>query len=336
MLRITGYIEKLLLQHDCVMIPSFGAIIKETLSPIYSSRERIVYPSSERFYYNPDLRDRDNLLDDLYAKNYGLSLRRARLMVDKDVDQLKSTLMIKKEVRLGKIGLFQVQENDSMIFLPTKKKNFLGEGDYYGILSYPLPSLGVSTEELGRKSERPGLSSDSDYWQLRINKKVGRVAVAVALLLMIAIPSSVKSVKNRYSAGFTATKITSSPPSNILDISTAYPLNRVSLVPFRDIKQNIAREDRLKETLETIEQPAVVAPNYFVVIGAFSTERKVQEYVKANDQLPFASTMGYVKQGSRFLIYAFSTDDREKADEFIQRLRAEQKDFRDAWLFHTK
>ena len=52
MYRLVSHLDKLLALHDCVIIPSLGAIIKEYVPARYSDAEYMVYPMEECFHFN--------------------------------------------------------------------------------------------------------------------------------------------------------------------------------------------------------------------------------------------------------------------------------------------
>lgn len=344
--RIAGYIEKLLAQYDCVMIPSLGALIKETLPPSYQSRERMVYPGKDIFHFNPELKDRDNLLDNFYARNYGISLRRARLMVDRDVEELRGTLSSVGTVNLGKPGVFRLDESGKLLFMPNNTEEHLGNGENYGLIPYSLPhqlrkeEAIASPIKLNNSLEKSASykKQTDNYLHFRIHKRIASAAAAVVVLLTILIPTSLPPVLNRYSAGFTKTEVSDTKAVEKGDLLTKENRSGKNLLSQSQaeetptVEQTAAVAERIAPTTA---QTSVSASNYYVVIGAFFSEEKAKIFIDGCRSSTFFSTIGYLKHGDRYMIYAYRTQSSDTAADFIRQLRETYRDKRDAWILHV-
>lgn len=335
--RIAGYIEKLLAVEECVMIPSFGSIIKETLSPQYIKFERIAYPGKVVYYFIAELKGRDNLLESYYAKNYGISMRRARLMVDNDIREMKEQLLQHQTFQIGNIGQFTLLENGKLIFSPQKNEHS-SEGDLYGLISYPL----LSTKKIySLKKVSQGnriLQTRKKYLYIKIHKRVIGYAAAGIILLGASLPFSHVTIKDRYSAGFSNPHITKSSNTNLPDSKVIHLLTNSipttlfyqSQLPIVCNEQKLDQYDEASNTAKT----NIKDFKHYVIIAAFFSEMKAQHYIQENDN--YYSIQGYFKYKNRYLVYAYRSNNKEEAYNVAHSLRNAHKNLQYTWVLNLK
>ncbi len=172
MSRLSNHIDTLLAFHDCVVIPTFGAIIKEQIAPRYCREDRVIYPAKKLLHFNKELRERDFLLEELYAQNYGISRRRARILVDQDVADFVSVLHRTGHGSLTAIGHFQLIDNGAVDFTPEVSSARFSSGDSYGLIPYHIP---VALQEIqvvnASLQTLPQERENTDYIHFRLHKK---------------------------------------------------------------------------------------------------------------------------------------------------------------------
>ena len=83
--RLAEQITFLLLRHHYVVVPQLGGFIREVLPASYNADKAIAYPPSAELHFNQELTHSDGLLEERYALLLGLSLRRARLVLEEEV-----------------------------------------------------------------------------------------------------------------------------------------------------------------------------------------------------------------------------------------------------------
>ena len=74
--------------------------------------------------------------------------------------------------------------------------------------------------------------------------------------------------------------------------------------------------------------------DYYVIIGSFRTEAKVNEFLGTHRDSAFATTMGAVKKGKNRLIYAKRFTSSDEAESYLATLRKSGKEYSEAWLLH--
>lgn len=339
MQRILIYLQRLLAQYDCVVIPSLGAFLKESLSPRYDSHERIVYPGKESYCFNAAIKDRDNLLESAYAQSYGISLRRARLMVDKDSEELKDLLLRTSSLSIGRIGALMIEEGGSIVFYPSESSSLLGQGDNYGLTAYPIPCntmLPLEVSEEGSPERARVLSynlnskqdilnkkqNEGKYFYLRVKKNFLVASVACFLLfgcILFSFPASKPLLESTYSAGFTEKSVTAVAYSN-------------------DDKRDIPKKEIISQKrLDTCtNQEDAIKSEYYAIIACFQTERKVRQYIASLSEVSFKETLGYIPYGRKYVAYAYAASTKEEVEAFVQRLHKDSSSFPAIWILHKE
>ena len=340
MLRIITHIERLLLVHDCVIVPGFGGFVLQAVSAVYDEKEHLFNPQRKEIVFNVTLQHNDGLLSESYMQMYDVNYRKAQLMLEEDVADMKVVLQEDKKLSLGVLGSFSLGMEGQVIFHPGESDAFsVGS---YGLVSFNFPQLQPVLAEreevalLTRKRKK-------DILYIPVNRKLLRVAAAsaaaVALFLLVSTP--VKDVNQAaYTASFVPTEmvVKSAPEINsaeeIASEETIAPeINEVkterkvaAVAPSREVK-------RQKITPE----PAIAKPNlkmYHIVIASFPTEDQADKYIAGVDRQECKHVSKVVRDG-KYRIYADKFDNREQAESYMATLRMNEK-YKDAWLFISR
>lgn len=327
--RLSNSLDTLLAFHECVIIPSFGAIMKHYIAPHYRREEGVVYPGEETLHFNKELRERDGLLDTLYAKNYGLSIRRARLMVDQDVEELQRALSHSGNATISHVGKFQLIENGAIDFFPDKTNLKTASGNAYGLVPIVLPFVKKRDKALAQNTPSvrniaPIQMEDERYFHLRLSKKAVSWAAAAVIILLCALPITTRPVSNYFSAGFV-------PSVQIVDpINTTKESNENSLPIASSVEEQAIEEKVILSEMTTTTSSG----DYLVVIGSFRTEEKTRSFISACKDASFSSTIGFVQKGNKKMIYAVRKQSVEEAQQFIRSLCSSDPAYKEAWILH--
>lgn len=340
MLRIITHIERLLLVHDCVIVPGFGGFVLQAVSAVYDEKEHLFNPQRKEIVFNVTLQHNDGLLSESYMQMYDVNYRKAQLMLEEDVADMKVVLQEDKKLSLGVLGSFSLGMEGQVIFHPGESDAFsVGS---YGLVSFNFPQLQPVLAEreevalLTRKRKK-------DILYIPVNRKLLRVAAAsaaaVALFLLVSTP--VKDVNQAaYTASFVPTEMVVKsapeikPTEEIASEETIAPeINEVkterkvaAVAPSREVK-------RQKITPE----PAIAKPNlkmYHIVIASFPTEDQADKYIAGVDRQECKHVSKVVRDG-KYRIYADKFDNREQAKSYMATLRMNEK-YKDAWLFISR
>ena len=186
--RLAEQISYLLLRHEYVVVPQLGGFIREKLPASYDRSKHLAYPPSAELHFNSEMTHSDGLLEERYALLLGLSLRRARLVLEEEVSQLRHQLIQQGTYHLSGIGELQLSREGHLSFTPDSAA-LATSASAYGYAPLSLPTLTQATS-----SRRALLSEqDSRYISLRLPKRALGYAAAVVIAILHSSPGGTRS-----------------------------------------------------------------------------------------------------------------------------------------------
>jgi len=221
-MRLIGHIERVLLQHDCVIIPGFGGFVLQSVPAIYREGEHAFSPARKEIVFNPTLTHNDGLLVESYMQEYAVDFQQAQLFVRDDVAALRDVLEAESEVEMGHVGQF-TKEDTRHLFLPSNNSDNFFCTSSYGLQEFhclPVSALKPYIKEVSVinhteqphqaevRHEKQGRSSHILY-QIPVTRTFVQILVAsvAAVLLFLIISPPVSDVAAYYAAGFVPPEI---------------------------------------------------------------------------------------------------------------------------------
>ena len=342
MLRIITHIERLLLTHDCVILPKFGGFVLQTLPATYQEEEHLFRPMRKEVMFNVTLQHTDGLLSESYMQTYGVDYRKAQLMLEEDIEALNVSLEQDKRITLGRIGTFSIGEEGQTIFTPGDSGVF--NADSYGLPSFHFPVLRSLEEEREEVALLAG-KKKKDVFYIPVSRKLIRVvaasAAAVALFFVVSTP--VKEVNlSAYTASFVPTEMINYRFEEPISQPEEIQISQVDVTPKIEATKEteIAKAPSAPEVRKEVAVPApkaeLVATKkmYHIVIASFPTEEQANEYISGVDRAQCKNVSKVVRDG-KYRIYADKFNNRADAESYMATLRKIEK-YKDAWLFISR
>ena len=262
----------------------------EHTPPLYDEALNVITPAGQRISFNAALVSRDGILDTLYAQTLGLSVRRARLVVDSDVTVIRHHLYETGSLTLGtSIGTITLQESGELLSLPTQEQKGLRSIHSYGL--YPqgclLPVVKLSTSiETESIRQKP---ADRKYWTIRVNRTATNWAAAVVICLLCLLPIGSDRQTDRYSAGFVpygwlddsarVTEEVAQPSETKAELTE----NNSSVEATTESSQSVVKASTTPQLLLTHAE-AAERGSHVVVVAVFITKRNRRTYRKKDAQ----------------------------------------------------
>lgn len=338
MLRIIIHIERLLLVHDCVIVPKFGGFVLQAVSSVYNRTDHLFNPQRKEIVFNITLQHNDGLLSESYMQMYDVNYRKAQLMLEEDVDDMKAALQEEKELSLGVLGSFSLGMEGQVIFHPGDSNSFNIVS--YGLMPFNFPQLKPALAEREEVALLTGRKK-KDVLYIPINRKFLRVAAAsaaaIALFLLVSTP--VKDVSQAaYTASFVPTEIVSKsmPEVKVEEVILAKPITKEAEV--MEVKKNIAVTAPVPSVKkQTVASKPVAKPTpklFHIVIASFPTEEQADQFIEGVDRKE-CKHVSKVGRDGKYRIYADKFDNREQAEAYMASLRTNIK-YKDAWLFISR
>lgn len=150
-MRLEKYIYQLLFQHDCVIVPKFGAFISHPISTTLHPEDQTILPPYKSISFTASLATNDGVLAHTYAENEHLDIQTANEMLAGDVDQWNSRLAKGETIVLDKIGSFKTTSDGILQFEPHTTENFLI--DSFGLK--PLKPQHIIKQNIEAAMEKP-------------------------------------------------------------------------------------------------------------------------------------------------------------------------------------
>mgnify|MGYP000947485853 FL=1 len=311
--RLAEQISYLLLRHEYVVVPQLGGFIREQLPASYDRVKHLAYPPSAELHFNSEMTHSDGLLEERYALLLGLSLRRARLVLEEEVSQLRHQLIQQGSFHLAGIGEIRLTREGQLTFSPDASAPATS-ASAYGYAPLSLPTLPQAD-----RAPRPS-SYDSRYISLRLSKRALGYAAVIVIALLALLPWGNKvETEQHYQAGFT-------------------PSTEVARQLFGDAPKKAeptAQEATPKQG--TIQWSTEQDGRYYIIIATERTEERINTYAtQTRSTLPKATLTALRSPRGRTIRLALTSfDTSAEAYTYLNKLVKEYPTHRSAWVFHN-
>ncbi len=126
-MQVENYIQGLLFEHNCVVIPDFGGFISELKSvEIHPITHRFT-PPTKRVAFNEQLKVNDGLLAATIAREEGVEMEEAYEQIRKFVNTIREELRTNNNYIFQEIGKLFYNVENKLEFEPDTRVNYLEE-----------------------------------------------------------------------------------------------------------------------------------------------------------------------------------------------------------------
>ena len=317
--RLAEQITFLLLRHHYVVVPQLGGFIREVLPASYNADKAIAYPPSAELHFNQELTHSDGLLEERYALLLGLSLRRARLVLEEEVKQLRHALIQMGAIELPGIGTLQMSASGVVSFVPQPSSPAT-LGASYGYTSLTLPRLAQEQTTKTAEAVSPVPQGRGDYILLRFSKRALGYAAAVAFVALSLIPWGRGAESERsYQAGFTPTSYSAERLFGTATLEEKKP--EVVDIPQEQGLQYCSEQDN----------------RYHIIIATEPTKERLESYYKqAVSELGAEDVQAYYSRTGKVIrLSVASFDSSDAAYTFLNSFVKEHPSYSTAWVFRN-
>ena len=317
--RLAEQITFLLLRHHYVVVPQLGGFIREVLPASYNADKAIAYPPSAELHFNQELTHSDGLLEERYALLLGLSLRRARLVLEEEVKQLRHVLIQMGTIELPGIGTLQMSASGVVSFVPQPSSSAT-LGASYGYTSLTLPRLAQEQTTKTAEAVSPVPQGRGDYILLRFSKRALGYAAAVAFVALSLIPWGRGAESERsYQAGFTPTSYSAEQLFGTATLEEKKP--EVVEIPQEQGLPYCSEQDN----------------RYHIIIATEPTKERLESYYKqAVSELGAKDIQAYCSRTGKVIrLSVASFDSSDAAYTFLNSFVKEHPSYSTAWVFRN-
>lgn len=181
--KLSLHIEFLLQNHECVILPGFGAFISIYQAPLFDTEIGVITPPKREIRFNQSLINDDGLLANSFARKLRVSHSEGAQIVSKYVSLLIDALNLDGEVTIGRLGVIKQDPERKYSFHPFNTAASVAAE--IGLLPAPFSSPSplktseekTSNTEYSRSSEKEGVFkaeelSENDLFLLEKARKL--------------------------------------------------------------------------------------------------------------------------------------------------------------------
>lgn len=340
MVELINYIEKLILTHNCVIIPELGGFVVRQRHAQIQGNEHLIVPPGKEIGFNTELKHNDGLLAEMFMKAHQVDYPTACIMLEKDVYALKTRLNEKRNVNLGKVGQLFLNERSVIQFESSAELIF---PEYYGLASFRCVEL--------RYLEQPKSLSlvpkeKEEYIHIRIQRSFVRqiAAFAAAVLLFVLISTPVKNPTADYASILYASnegssrKVMTESPENVItplvvETPDALPATDSTLVTPK--AEPVVSQPIASEPMQELTPAKHTGRCYYIVVGSVETIKAAERQI-ADQKAKGFTKAGYIERDDRVRVYVDSFTDKKLGEQAVIDFRKAHPEHTDAWLFSAR
>ena len=306
---IEHYISQLLYTNDCVILIGFGGFVCSNTSSKLNKQTGLLSPPNRSILFNNQLIDNDGLLINHIAKSEKISQEQAKSELIRFVDKNKNDLNKYKSLRLKKIGLFTLN-NNQIIFSQDLTFNY--NLDSYGMQSNIQKMVARSTIETIEDSLKI-IKPKTNFTTKRL-LKVAAILIPLIGLSLISITQQ-KNIENIY------VQMANLNPFSMETENIDLEKNKI--VATLNPLENIISDTHDKN----IKDKIIIRKTHYIIAGAFSVEDNAKKLMIRLNKWNYNSTIISNENIMRVSYNSFTTKDHA-----LTSLKNIRKENPDAWI----
>ena len=319
---IAEHVEFLLRNHDCVVVPGFGAFLCNYVAAHFDeSRSDCLLPPARYLAFNRMITDSDGLLVKSVARKERISPAEAAEKLRDDVETLWRELETRGELGFGRLGIFYKSRAGEPVFdaAPLHSIN----GSFYGLRPLNLTALtdsqSISSQEIDNgvadvsienaiaedDVQKPVkvLSAPVD-WRAYATGVVASLAVVITAILFVVSPIKINHEVHEAA-------IAPIPKSSeAIDAVSVEPI--VSEILISAAAKGVRFVETDSVSLIVPEQIAIVSKqpvasarfndddSYCVVVASFPSKAQADKYLDQHS----SKLLGILEKDSKYRVYA--------------------------------
>ena len=333
--NLSRHIEYLLLTHNCVVVPQFGAFVTRMNEASRTETENLFFPPKRVVRFNPDVLEDDGLLVGVLSALHQCPIGEAKRMAQAMVLDLRQQLLADGQVDFGSIGVFTQDEDGHVTFEPCEAGTVTPS--LYGLDPFMMPKVTATQHHNSIKGRRRHAiahrtADHNSHITIRISRRSLRYtmlsAAAIVICVLFAIPLDFMKTGSAEQASIV--------PTTVVEQAAKVPAPKVvTEKPVEAIAQPKVAEPKVAEP--QVVEPAEVKPQaepaqgYCIVLASNVSKKNADRY------LSDLQARGYDKAAIhdngkmlRVVIAGFTTED--DANKYNSELHHKGREFASTWI----
>ena len=303
---VSHYISELLFLHECVIVPQFGGFISNRKPAQLNKTTGSLTPPSTKILFNRNLTTNDGLLISHIATKENITQKSAKEIVLLFVEKSNNKLTESKILRLEKIGLFTLGEQENITYTQDNSIN-------YNLDSFGLKPTYNKLIARSKKTETEVTKTLQAITTKDINPKIFLRAIAVLIPLITISYFSISQQEN---------------------INVVYE-QMANLNPFDSNKitetismRNSTKSIDIKPNFD--ESSAIIAEKkrtYYIIAGVFAVEQNANRMLEKLNSWNYNALI--IKEKNLLRVSYNSFKNREDAVFALNKIKKQNPE---AWL----
>lgn len=329
------HIYSLLLDHDCVIIPSLGGFIASREYAHVDSTRQTAVPPRRKLAFNVYLKQNDGLLAKRLVETEHVSYPEALQEIEAYVSGCMDELGKGNKVNIQKVGRLSFDESRNIQFEPDQHSILMP--DAFGLSFIPVHTLDVipATRPEKKKRLRPSVRPSNKSGQQKERSLVGAIAIAGAILWFSFNVYLVS--RDRYSKA-SLNPLDSmlpeiehvppvAPPPAVVRVETVYVAATMPVTQ----EELIAQQDSTRVTVEKKEPPTSPSPgDFYLVAGVFKSHENAERLSSELRLAGFPEASIIDTNNNRFYVSYGRYATRDAAKAMANTLREQS---RESWIY---
>jgi cell division protein FtsN len=343
-LHIDKTLAELLYNHNCVIIPGFGALVGNRAAAYLDENKNTFYPPYKKLVFNSQLQMNDGLLVQGLVTATSLTFEEVNAQLESVVKHWQLELRRGKEISLVGVGVFKRTKDKSIAFHQDFSVNFLPES--FGLQAIHVVALqkGNIKEKITRQiidSSIPSAKKDRMTAMQVAAAIVVPVLAASALFLSLNLGKEQTTTMswNPFASNTEAEVKPAVHPDIVINLSAQQIDSNDELLAMytkKAVEQNSEKEQASIDSNLVVKKTPILksvandTAKYHVIAGCFAVEENAINFVEQIKSAGFdAHIAGKTTNGLIRVAYG-SYNSREEAIQALADARA--KHSREAWL----
>lgn len=312
MFSIIEHIEYLMMRHDCVVIPGWGAFIANYTTAHYDESSATYARPQRTIGFNASVVHNDGMLVQSLMRREGLSYDAAMRFIVDSVASFRQQLAANGEVSMGRLGYYRRNDDRFIEFVPFT--HVQPSDQFYGLADLEVSTVTALEQERAVAEESTPATVPASEGNL-FTRRVGRIAASIAVLIGLGVLLSTPVMVNRGNNDMAGM---------VPSVSAPQPQQLAPTVQDGVVAQGITPV----EAYQGVASVGNTAGKYYMVIATLRNQHELESFKSANAALvPYMKMLDYK---GLTCVYVARSDDYSR----LMSLRDELPDgLRDVWIY---
>ncbi|MDH8701715.1 nucleoid DNA-binding protein [Dysgonomonadaceae bacterium PH5-43] len=319
MIDVSIYITYLLTEHECVILPDFGAFIVSDKKKIYNLQAEPTTPPAKVVSFNSDINHNDGLLITTISKLERITYNEASDIVKGYISNLMLQIEQYNKVTISWLGKLSLSEDNKITFSPYVQLSC--NVTNFGLNEFHFPTLSEKREaESAALLEE--ISNDFEYQPepTSLFRRAISVVAVVVVLFLAAMPLN-KTIN------------ADSQSASLISFS-----NRIEAIAEKPVVEDAVEAEEvmpIASVVEVEELPKQNLRSYHIIVSSLPSLQAAQNSLNEYKELGFNEAT-VVSSGDKNRISVKMFNNKQEAEIYLEQFRADNPKCSKAWLLSQR